>query len=361
MQEMVLPTKAGKDDAESSLPVCIIGGGGLGLALAATLCRGGSRVTLVCRPGSEPALRQRGNVKVSGATVARVELTDVAVALESVRLSPDPAEAWASEAVLLTVKGPDLFGLAAHLAQRASSSGEATYFVGFQNGVVKDEVLVRALGPRRVVGGATVLGCQRLEAGSVVVSGLGATFLGEFSGKGSARVARLAAAFSSAGLPVRVEQDIRSLLWTKFCHAIGVFGVSALTGLPSYDIFSRPSLAHAYLSLLAEAAAVAAKEKVVINDFLDLPISTNLRLSADEAVAGMVERAGPRPSGRPGFSSMAQDLASQRPTEVEETFGDLARRASLHGLAVPRTDLVYRVVRGRQEGYSTSDSRGASD
>lgn len=346
----MLRADAEKSNPEPSLRVCVAGAGGLGLSLAAALCRAGASVTVLCRPTAGTILAERGRIEVTGAITAEVALAPSPVSPGEVALSAAPADAWSSEAVLVTVKGPDLPPLVDQLSgARPRNKERGTYLVGLQNGVVKDDVMVKAFGPDSVVGGATVLGCQRLEPGSAVVTGLGTTFLGEFGEETSERVVRLARALAAAGLPVRVERDIRSLLWTKFCHAIGVFGVSALSGLPSYEIFSRPCLAHAYRSLLEEAAAVAAAEGATIGDFPDLPVATNLHLPVAEAVAAMAARAGPKPVGRRGFSSMAQDLAAGRQTEVDETFGDLVRRAHRHGLALPCSELVYRVVKGRQD------------
>ncbi len=159
----------------------------------------------------------------------------------------------------------------------------------------------------------------------------------------------MAAAFADAGLPCVLVADVRALLWAKFLNAIGVFGVSALTGVPSVEIFARLPLALAYRSLLEEGQAVAGAEGVEILDFPDLAMRTYLQGSPEEAAAIMASRVGPPAGGPPGYSSMAQDLAAGRPTEIEETFGDLVRRANTHGLHVPRSELVYRVVLGREQ------------
>ena len=57
-------------------------------------------------------------------------------------------------------------------------------------------------------------------------------------------------------------------------------------------------------------------------------------------------RALPASAAPPGFSSMAQDLAAGRRTEIEETFGDLVRRAAALGADVPRAEFVYRLIVG---------------
>jgi 2-dehydropantoate 2-reductase len=361
------PGDAGVEREGVHPSVCVVGAGGLGLAFAGLLSAAGAAVTLLARPGSGAALLGQGVIEVRGAVTADIAVSAGTAAAPGrptpghVTVSVDPAAAWACAAVLVTVKGPDLPALAARLRTAGPGrDGSSTYFVGLQNGVVKDEVLSAAFGADRVVGGATVLGCRRLHPGAVVVSGLGTTFLGEFRTPPSGRVASLASLVAAAGLPVSVEADIRSLLWTKFCHAIGVFGVSALTGLPSYDIFASSSLALAYRSLVEEAASVASAEGVRVGDFADLPIVLNLAPPPAAAVAAMVSRAGPRPPGPPGYSSMAQDLAAGRPTEVEEIFGDLVRRADAHGLSVRRAELVYRVVAGLEGARDRTIWKGAT-
>jgi 2-dehydropantoate 2-reductase len=230
---------------------------------------------------------------------------------------------------------------------------------GLQNGVVKDELLAAAFGQSAVVGAATVLGAQRRAPGSANVSGLGTTFFGEFDAPTSARTERITATFVAAGLPSVLVTEIRSLLWAKFCNAIGIFGVSALTRLPSIEIFARRPLALTYRSLLEEAAAVAAAEGVTVSDFPDLPMRTYLQPTPEEMAAEMGRRVRPvRAAGSPpGFSSLAQDLAAGRQTEIEETFGDLVRRAHAHGIEVPRSELVYRIVSGLWPGTDADETR----
>ena len=209
---------------------------------------------------------------------------------------------------------------------------------------------MKAFGPADVVGAASVLGARRVSAGEVRVAGLGSTYLGEFDAVSSTRTETMADAFVRAGLPCIVVPDVRALLWTKFCNAVGVFGVTALTGLPTVEIFARAPLAFAYRSLLEEAAAVAAAEGVTVGDFPDLPIRSYLAPAPEDMVAEMTSRAVRTTGQPPGFSSMAQDLAAGRSTEVDETFGDLVRRARTHGIDVPRSELVYRIVTGLKWG-----------
>jgi ketopantoate reductase len=111
------------------------------------------------------------------------------------------------------------------------------------------------------------------------------------------------------------------------------------------EIFARRPLALAYRSLLEEAA-----QGVHIADFPDLAIRSYLEPAPEDFATEMAGRVSPAGDGPPGFSSMAQDLAAGRRTEIEETFGDLFGRADAHGVKVPRSELVYRLVAGLEAG-----------
>jgi 2-dehydropantoate 2-reductase len=331
--------------------VTIVGAGSLGLVLAGALARSGHVVTLLGRPASTAALRERGQIEVTGQLTLTVPLGTPPAKAGRVAVTDDAGELPEANAVLFTSKGHDLPQSIEDVADRWPVELRPGSFVaGLQNGVVKDELLATAFGPSAVVGAATVLGAQRRSPGAAAVSGLGTTFFGEFNAPSSARTELIAEIFAAAGLPSILVTEIRSLLWSKFCNAIGIFGVSALTRLPSVEIFARPPLAFAYRSLLDEAAAVAAAEGVQIRDFPDLPMRTYLEPPPEEAVAEMGRRVSPVRSGSPGFSSLAQDLVAGRRTEIEETFGDLVRRARAHRVAVPRAELVYRIVSGLWPG-----------
>ena len=86
---------------------------------------------------------------------------------------------------------------------------------------------------------------------------------------------------------------------------------------------------------------------------------TYLEPTPDEAVAEMSRRVSRVPGRPPGFSSIVQDLAAGRRTEIEETFGDLVRRGHARGLPVPRSELVYRIVGGISAGCRRTGSTRA--
>jgi 2-dehydropantoate 2-reductase len=339
--------------------VAIVGAGSLGLVLAAALANSGQEVTLLARPASAAALRDRREIEVTGGLTLDVPVGPPPGRPGQVAVTDDPEALPQANAVLFTSKGHDLPQSIAEVSDGwPVELRERSFVAGLQNGVVKDELLAAAFGQRAVVGAATVLGAQRRSPGSATVSGLGTTFFGEFDAPSSPRTKLITAIFVAAGLPSVLVTEIKSLLWAKFCNAIGIFGVSALTRLPSIEIFARRPLALAYRSLLEEAEAVAAAEGVTVQDFPDLPMRTYLEPTPEEMAAEMGRRVQPARTGSsPGFSSLAQDLAAGRRTEIEETFGDLVRRAHAHGIEVPRSELVYRIVTGLWPGADSDQTQ----
>jgi 2-dehydropantoate 2-reductase len=222
----------------------------------------------------------------------------------------------------------------------------AAWTAGLQNGLLAGDVLAEIFGSQRVAGACTVLGARRADDGTVLAS-LGRTYFGEFADGRADRTEAAASAFNAAGLPCEATADIGSVLWAKMCNAVGVFGVSALTGLPTSQIMSTGPLLRAYRALIEETALVANAAGITIADHPDLPMRSYLDQTPDAMVDRLTARPRPHDGGTPqDFSSMAQDLASGRPTEYEQIFGDLLRRAHDLGVQIPRVALVHDVVAG---------------
>jgi 2-dehydropantoate 2-reductase len=196
-----------------------------------------------------------------------------------------------------------------------------------------------------VLGAATVLNARRTGVAQVTVGSLGMTYLGELGAPPSPRVTAACEAFGAAGLPVTVVEDGRSLVWSKFANAVGIFAVSGLTGLSTGAMTHRRSLVLAYRSLLEEVDAVAVAEGVRIEDYPGLPMRTYLNATGEE-VADIMASGPYDPQGPQSFSSMAQDIAAGRKTESEQIFADLARRGRRHGVPTPRVDLVNDIISG---------------
>ncbi|MGH2460202.1 MAG: ketopantoate reductase family protein, partial [Chloroflexota bacterium] len=229
------------------------------------------------------------------------------------------------------------------------ASDASSWVAGVQNGLVKDDVLREAFGEQRVVGAVTILGAGRQASGEVTVSSRGMTYLGEFPEGVSERVNEAVAALRSAEIPAEATRDIQSVLWSKECNAVGVFGVSVLTRGAAPVMLRNPELLRAYLSLLRECAAVAAASGVQLGDYAGFPIRTYVERSDEETLAVALAQPAPPASARTGATglpSMTQDLLAGRPMEADAVFADMVARAEKAGVPVPRIEIVRDLICG---------------
>jgi 2-dehydropantoate 2-reductase len=105
-------------------------------------------------------------------------------------------------------------------------------------------------------------------------------------------------------------------------------GLTALTRLPIDELLRVPESRELFRQMVREAALVARAEGVELGDDI-----------VDEKTA-FAETLEPG-----GFSSLHHDLVTGRRLELDALHGELARRASKHGLSVPVTAVVYALLR----------------
>ena len=341
----------------------IVGAGSLGQAYSALLASSGQSVVLLASAASAIRLRQAGAVRLVGAVTRTVPVGDPG-APGRVGVMTDPADlarhvnGWGdgvgrkggTSGILFATKGHQLpVAIAEVMATLPPDAPGDWWVAGVQNGLVKDDLLADAFGSSRTVGAVSILGAGREADGAVRIGGLGMTYFGEFDAPPSLRVADAVARMTEAGIPAEVAPDIRSVLWSKACNAVGIFGVSVLTRLPGPSLWSNPDLVRAFRALIRETDAVARANGVAVGDYVGFPIRRYLQMTASEHVeyaSGLVPggRSGPIAPG--AYPSMAQDLLAGRTMEVEEVFGDVVARAERAGVDVPRVSLVCDLLRG---------------
>ncbi|MCU1490271.1 MAG: ketopantoate reductase family protein [Acidimicrobiaceae bacterium] len=331
----------------------VVGSGSLGLAFSALLALAGFPVTLLARQQSGTELLQKRVIRLEGALEVEVACGDGPASPKRVAVVSDAGRLPSAEGVVFTTKAHHLPAVANAVGERYRRGGALpSWVLGLQNGLGKESVLGQAFGPGPVVGATTLFSAERRAPGEVLVTGIGTTYLAAAQ-DASADPADPQARFLAASLPCEIVDDLGALVWTKLANAVGVFGVSALTRLPSIEVHRRLPLALAYQALLQEVGRVAFAEGVAIADFPGMSLRTYLDLGPERAAALMGERvAGVEPKFT-GNSSMVQDLERERSTEVEEVFGRFVERARHHEVSVPLAEFVYLILSGLEQGSST--------
>jgi 2-dehydropantoate 2-reductase len=333
--------------------LAFVGAGALGQAFATFLAASDQPVSILVTEARAAQLHNDRFVRLAGVQELAIPIAAAPAPAGTIGITTDPAQLPAVEGLIFTTKAHQLPDAITTVCRAWKTSGDRIGWVaGAQNGLAKDAMLIQACGPERSVGMVTSLSAQRDPDGRIKVRSLGMTYLGEFAGGGSSRVAAATAALNQAGIPTAVADDIQSVLWTKACHAAGIFGAAAVARASIPTLMASPDLARAYLALVRESATIAAAYGIAIRDYAGFPIRTYLDQPESETLALFAATAASlrRTGGSESYASMAHDVVSGRALEVDQIFGDLVRRAEEVGLAAPRLTLIRDILRGIDPG-----------
>jgi 2-dehydropantoate 2-reductase len=337
--------------------VVVFGAGSLGSLVGGLLARVHD-VTLVGRDPHVRAVRE-GGLRVVANESAAGDSFEVhpRTTTDGVGLTADLA--------VVTVKSFDTAAAAADLA-----TGEFGAALSLQNGMGNEEILADRL-PCPILAGTTSLGAHLSDPGVVEWRGGGEVALGAWHagangvgagagdvpaegdrtadtvdgrtadhaddchpGRDDERAAdRAAEAFRAAGIEAAVDADIRARLWEKLAVNAAINPTTALLDADNGAVLS-PEAAGLVEPVARETARVARAEGV------DL---------ADEEAIDAVERVARATAAN--RSSMRQDVAAGRRTEIDSISGHVVERADRRDLPVPVNRTLLALVRSYEADW----------
>jgi GNAT superfamily N-acetyltransferase len=123
-----------------------------------------------------------------------------------------------------------------------------------------------------------------------------------------------------------------------------------VTRLFLHQIYLNRELAALFVELSREVAQVAGRLEIPLVDFRGLAVNAVCNLPFDDAVESVIQRG--RAMVERGMTqikvSMLQDLERGKRTEADQVIGHVVRLAAGLGVAVPRVELLYRILRGTE-------------
>jgi 2-dehydropantoate 2-reductase len=256
--------------------------------------------------------------------------------------------------VLVTVKGGDTAAAGAALAPILRPDAVV---VSFQNGVRNPDILRAALPDHRVLAGMVQFNVLRGDDGRFHQGTSGGLAL-ERSADGAAD--SLARTLEAAGLPTRVEADIRGVLWGKLLVNLNN-AVNALADVPIRRMLAERDYRRVMAAALREG--VDAVTAAGIRPRLDPPVPARwipTLLALPDALFKIAARPMIRvdPEAR---SSMWDDLARGRTTEIDALNGEIVRLAAEQGRTAPVNAAIVALVKqaeGRgSPGIAAADLR----
>jgi 2-dehydropantoate 2-reductase len=198
------------------------------------------------------------------------------------------------------------------------------------------------IGADRVIGGLCRILSHVAAPGVIRHAGvLPSIAFGERDGTRSARVARLAEAFSRArGVSVGVPDDIEAALWEKYLFIAPFSGVGAVTRATAGELRGVPQTRAMLEQAMREIEAVARARGVRI---------------ASDAVARTLAYVDTLPVD--ATASMQRDVLEGRPSELDDQIGAMVRLGAAASVAVPVHACLYASLLP-QELRARASSRG---
>ena len=322
------------------MKICIYGAGAIGGHIAARLHRAGAEVCVVARG---PHLEA---IQANGLTVHAID----GIHHAPVRASANPATLGRQDAVFVTVKAPALPAVAASIG---ALLGPETPVAFVMNGIPwwyfdhlpgphegqplpridPDNVLRRALGPGRSIGGVVYSASAVTAPGVIEVEQpKSRVILGEPDGTLSDRVQTLAGLITKGGISGEATPAIRTEIWNKLISNLSGGTMAVLTGGAPKGIYVEPAAEQAALRMMQEATAIAQA------------------LGADPATDHARRIGGQRSMDHK--PSILQDLELGRPMEIDGMFDAPLALAHLANVEVPTLELMVALckLRARSAG-----------
>jgi len=310
-----------------------MGAGSVGCFIGGSLQAAGVPVHFIGRP------RVLGALRATGLTLSDLDGRRVHLAPRQLSTAETPklSEAAPRPAlVLLCVKSANTHEAAASLDAMLAPR---TPLLSLQNGVSNASVAQQAAPSLRALAGMVSFNVAQQDPGRF--------HRGTSGTLAAARHGALEAWlpwFERAHLPLSLHADMQPVQWAKLLLNLNN-AVNALSGLPLRAQLLQSGYRRALAGLQAEALAVLAAADIVPARLTPLPprwMPTLLRLPTPlfERIAARLLRidAGAR-------SSMADDLAHDRPTEIDALCGEVVRLARRVGSEAPANARIAELVR----------------
>jgi 2-dehydropantoate 2-reductase len=310
--------------------IFIYGAGSIGCYVGGRLLAAGSDVTFIGRA------RVAGQLRDRGITLSRHDDSRWQVPSDQIDVSTDAATAAAADLVLVTVKSAATPAAAAELANVLRPGA---IVVSFQNGIGNADVLRAALPRHTVLEGMVPFNVVEREPGAFH-QGSG----GELEIRHTPAMQPFVDAFRKAGLPLIQHADMLPVQWAKLLLNLNN-AINALANRPLKEELSQR--AYRICLAMAQEEALALLKRAGIRPVKVTPLPATWIPRALRLPDALFERVGRAmltidPLAR---SSMSDDLAAGRATEIDWINGEVVSLAKRLGQTAPVNERLCELVR----------------
>ena len=291
--------------------IAVVGAGAIGCYFGGLLARAGHAVTLIGRAPQVEVINKNG---LQFESLGRRQCITVA-ATDRIAAVAD------ATLVLFCVKSSDTDGAAQAMAPHL---GPEAVVLSLQNGVDNVE-RIRAHTKNPVLPVLVYAAAQMPAPGSVQHTGGGNLVIG------SSLPRAIADVLASAGIPVRISDNIDVELWTKLTMNCAYNAISALAQAPYGRMVAMPEVCDVMRDVVGEVVRVAEAKGVRLPDDI---VDATLKLA--EAMPVTV-------------SSTAQDMLKGKRTEIDHLNGAVVRLGEALGIATPVNRTLNALIKLREQ------------
>ncbi len=300
--------------------IMMVGAGAVGGYFGGHLARKNPNVSFLLRPGTQAAVAKNG-------------LTIRSAIGESFTVHPQSAsDPHALPQPDLIIMGMKAYALEEVMDQLEPILRPNTAILTLQNGVTIEDTLKSRFGRERIVGGLAFIYSKIVEPGVIDHFKKGMVTIGELMGLETPRLLEIAALFKDAGIPCFLSKDIRKSKWEKMCWNCVFNPLTVLVNDHVAKALDHPELQPVIVTVVREVAAVAmAAHRIPLDD--DMP---------EKVVKWSQEL-------RDIHTSMYDDWAAGRPTEIDYLNGYIVKRGKEFGIPTPMNEMATALIKAVTE------------
>jgi len=211
--------------------------------------------------------------------------------------------------------------------------GENTMIMTLQNGLGNAEKIAEITGSSRIIVGITNNGATLIEPGHVRHAGSGETVISPFDGEVSHRINEIAQILTEAGLPTKVSDEVVGLVWDKLMVNVGINALTAILKVPNGYLIEHGSSEKLLEYAVREAEKMCKAKSIQLKH-------DPVQHCKDVARATAAN-----------YSSMYQDVAKKRITEIDYINGAVVNEGRKLGIPTPVNEVFVLLIKALEEGY----------
>ncbi len=315
--------------------VTVLGAGCVGIFVGGKLAAAGADVTFVGRP------RVVESISASGLRLTDLDGGDDRVAASGFHVATEPDSVATADLVLVTVKSAATADAAKQLIGRIRPG---TVVLSLQNGIGNDTVIRETVPSCVVLAGMVLCNVVQQEGGRFHRGSPGGLAVAD-----DPALERFAPLFRRAGLELDRHADLRPVQWGKLLLNLNN-AINALSGRTLREELSERDYRRCLALAQSEALAVMHRARIRPARLTLLPPELLVRLLV--MPDAIYERATRRTFAIDPYarSSMAEDLALGRKTEINWLCGEIVNLGRMVGLATPVNARLIELVTAIENG-----------